>query len=131
MEYKHYIRIDSQNRIIAAFSDAFQSPQDGDILYRESDERHFHLELHREDGFLRYEWDGKKIIERTELTTDETALLSEQQAKTALAESDQAMIRGIDDLVNLLIEKKIISKEEFPEEFIKKIKAREKLRVKS
>lgn len=129
MEYKHYIRINSQNRIIAAFSDAFLSPQDGDILYRETDERHFNIDLHREDGFFRYEWDGKEIIERTELTADETALLSEQQDKAALAASDQGVIRGIDDLVNLLVEKKIISREELPEKFIEKLEAREILRA--
>jgi len=78
MEYKHYIRLDKNNRIIAAFSDAFETPQDGDILYRESDERHFHLELYREDGFLRYEceWNGKEIVFKSK-----DILLAESNAK--------------------------------------------------
>ena len=33
---KHFIRIDTESRIIAGFSDAFQQPQDGDILLHEA-----------------------------------------------------------------------------------------------
>ena len=127
MEYKHYIRIDSQNRIIAAFSDAFLSPQDGDILYRESDERHFNPELFDEMGIPKLEWKGKKIIEH-KYDDDDKAAVTLAQSKAALAASDQGVIRGIDDLVNLLVEKKIISREELPEKFVEKLEAREILR---
>jgi len=42
--YKHYIRLDSENWIIKAFSDGFpEEILETDILLRETDQRHFYL----------------------------------------------------------------------------------------
>lgn len=129
MNYKHYIRIDKQNRIIQAFSDAFRQPEDGDILIADTNERHFNLDLLRDDGFYRYEWNGKEIIERAGVTVDETIELAERKAQEELARSDAEIIRGIDDIINLLIEKKIINKSELPPDLQVKLEARDVLRT--
>ena len=40
---KHYIRIDTEGRIIKGFSDAFEQPIDGDICINEKGGRHFEM----------------------------------------------------------------------------------------
>lgn len=40
---KHYIRLDTENRIIKGFSDAFEQPIDGDICINKQGGRHFEL----------------------------------------------------------------------------------------
>lgn len=128
MDYKHYIRLNADGNIIKAFCDVFESPVDGDILISETDERHFNPDLFDDNGFPRYEWNGKEMIERTEYSEDEQAELAERQAKNELAQSDQALVRGIDDLVALLIDKEVITESELPADLADKIKARAELR---
>ena len=41
--YKHYIRVDDVGRIIHGFSDYYDTPQDGDILLRENNDKEFRL----------------------------------------------------------------------------------------
>jgi len=47
---KHYIRVDERNCIVNGFSNAFEQPQDGDILHNERGGRHFQLRIKTDDG---------------------------------------------------------------------------------
>ncbi|REK59895.1 MAG: hypothetical protein C6W55_00585 [Thermobacillus sp.] len=40
--YNHYIRLNEAGEVVHGFSDAFEQPQDGDILVLENGPRHFH-----------------------------------------------------------------------------------------
>lgn len=41
--FRHYIVIDSENRIIDGFSDYYRQPSEGDIMIAENDDREFRL----------------------------------------------------------------------------------------
>ena len=69
---KHYIRIDSNNLIIAGFSDAFQQPQPTDILINNQGGYQFRLSPDGEENpplfddwmIPMYRWNGSYVIER-------------------------------------------------------------------
>lgn len=61
--YKHYIRIDAKGYVIKAFSDAFEQPQEGDILVAETEERHYNPELFTMVGAPRYKWSEGQMVE--------------------------------------------------------------------
>lgn len=68
---KHYIRTNSDNNITHGFSDAFEKPQDGDILINEQGGRHFELFGQRtvpltKEGIPASKWDGREAVMRTE-----------------------------------------------------------------
>ncbi|HOT31911.1 MAG TPA: hypothetical protein PLQ61_06905 [Bacteroidales bacterium] len=68
IKYKHYIRLNSQNEIIHAFSDAFNIPEEADILLEETEERHCQLQIMSEKyiGKYKYKYVDGQIIEKTE-----------------------------------------------------------------
>jgi hypothetical protein len=68
IKYKHYIRINSNNEIIHAFSDAFQSPEETDILLGETEERHCQFQVMSDKyiGKYKYKYVDGEIIEKTE-----------------------------------------------------------------
>ena len=72
--YKHYIRISEAGIIIHGFSDAFEQPQDGDILVLENGPRHFHEvwpePLTNERGQFRFKWADGQIVERSQKELD-------------------------------------------------------------
>jgi hypothetical protein len=64
--YNHYIRLNESGIIIHGFSDAFEQPQDGDILVLENGPRHFHEvwpePLRNERGQYLFRWiDGQRV----------------------------------------------------------------------
>lgn len=67
--YKHYVRLDESNCIIHGFSNAFEQPQDGDILIVEDGPRHFHeafsQPLHIDLGIPLWKLEGEQIVERS------------------------------------------------------------------
>lgn len=68
---KHYIRLDTQNRIIKGFSDAFELPVDDDICINEQGGRHFELfgvvnpPLMNMQGIYIYKYVDGAVMERT------------------------------------------------------------------
>jgi hypothetical protein len=74
--YKHYIRTNEAGEIVHGFSDAFEQPQDGDILVLENGPRHFHEawpeSLTNERGQYRFRWiDGQCVAKaRDELDAE-------------------------------------------------------------
>jgi hypothetical protein len=64
--YKHYVRVNKDNFILRVFSSGFEQPLEGDILYRESDERHFNLDVFDSNFQLKYKYDNGIIREATE-----------------------------------------------------------------
>jgi hypothetical protein len=68
---KHYIRL-SGNKIVKGFSDAFESPETGDICITENGGRHFELDgvinapLFNDSMIPLYKWDGNEIVARSE-----------------------------------------------------------------
>jgi hypothetical protein len=99
--YNHYIRINEASEVIAAYSDAFQTPEPDDILITPegTGERHFNLSL-QVRGVYAYTWDGKELVERTPEDIDIIALPREevQQAKARLAQLDTVIPRALEDL---------------------------------
>lgn len=68
IKYKHYIRINENNKIIYAFSDAFEQPLETDILIGETEERHCQFQVFSEKYFTKYKYKyiNGQIIEKTE-----------------------------------------------------------------
>jgi hypothetical protein len=68
IKYKHYIRINSNNEIIHAFSDAFEQPEKTDILLKETEERHCQFQVMSDKyiGKYKYKYVDGEIIEKTE-----------------------------------------------------------------
>jgi hypothetical protein len=66
--YKHYIRINEDDEIIRTFCNIFETPQEGDILFKETEERHFNKSLINDDGFYKYIYDisDNTITKRTD-----------------------------------------------------------------
>ena len=70
----HYIRINADNNIITGFSDAFQQPQESDILINDQGGYQFRLfpggeenpHLFTHDGIALYHWTDGKVQQRTE-----------------------------------------------------------------
>ena len=69
---KHYISIDSNNRIIKGFSEVFEMPQETDICINENGGRHFELlgiinpPLTNDQGVFIYKYEDKQVLRRTE-----------------------------------------------------------------
>lgn len=97
--YKHYIRTNGKGEIIAAFSNAFQDPQEGDILVAETSERHFNPQLYQ-DGVPRYLWDSKAKEMKERSSTEMEALLAPVKERSAiearLAELDNVVRRDVE-----------------------------------
>jgi len=72
--YNHYIRTNEAGEIIHGFSDAFEQPQDGDILVLENGPRHFHEAwpepLRNERGQYRFRWVNGQRVERSQEELD-------------------------------------------------------------
>jgi len=60
VKYFHYIRINEQNEIIHAFSNAFEQPLETDILLCETEERHCRLQIFSDKYIGKY-----KVPKRT------------------------------------------------------------------
>ena len=60
---KHYLRLNNKSFIIKIFSDAFEQPLEGDVLYKESSERIFTMNLTISNGYYKYKYVNKKIEE--------------------------------------------------------------------
>ena len=69
--HNHYLRIDSESRVIKGFSDAFEQPEESDILYAEGAGRHFEIDgetnpsLITEMQIPKFKWDGESLVPRT------------------------------------------------------------------
>jgi hypothetical protein len=63
--YKHYIRVDANNIVIHAFSDAFEQPQDGDICVATDAGRHYNPQLTNEQGRYIYKYVDGQMVERS------------------------------------------------------------------
>ena len=73
--YNHYIRTNESGIVIHGFSDAFEQPQEGDILIFEDGPRHFHLAwpepLTNERGQYRFRWIDGQRVERSQQELDD------------------------------------------------------------
>ena len=66
--YKYYLRLNDDNHIIKVFSDAFEKPLETDILYKESSERIFTMNLTSNIELkpqYKYQYENNEIVERT------------------------------------------------------------------
>lgn len=69
---KHYIRLDSSNRVVKGFSTDFEEPLETDICITEKGGRHFELNgdvnppLVNMDGIHIYKYIDGKVVETTE-----------------------------------------------------------------
>ena len=59
--YKHYIRIDKDKNIIKTFTDAFETPEENDILIEGNGARHFVVNLVDVNGTSLYKYEKKKL----------------------------------------------------------------------
>ena len=73
--YNHYIRTNESNDVIHGFSDAFETPEPGDILVLENGPRHFQEafpeSLRNERGQFRFRWQDGQIVERSQQELDD------------------------------------------------------------
>lgn len=91
--YKHYIRVDEDNRIIKGFSDAFEQPEEQDICINQEGSRHFELlgvinpSLFDSAGCHLYKYTDEIITETTE---EERAVEVEEKPRDKTPEELQA-----------------------------------------
>lgn len=95
-EYKHYIRVDDEQNVIYAFSDAFEQPVDGDILFA-TGERHFNPDLWYKNAIPRWHVVDGEMTERSdeELVT----LWGQYQEDHPRAKMDVEKIADLEQLV--------------------------------
>ncbi|MGE7614767.1 hypothetical protein [Paenibacillus sp. NPDC101420] len=78
INYKHYIRVDTDGNVIHAFSDAFEQAELDDILVTGEGGRHFNLSLWYNGVIPRWYVTGDEILERDD--TELAALWAQYQA---------------------------------------------------
>ena len=95
---KHYIRLDTSNRVIKGFSDAFEKSLSTDICINEQGGRHFEMNgvinppLAEEHGIYIYKYVDNTISERTaaEIQADiakiPTVISAQEKTDMAIAE---------------------------------------------
>lgn len=101
-EYNHYIRTNKAGIVVYGFSDAFENPQDSDILIAIHESRHFHevvsVRLMNDSGQYLLKWDGKQIVERTAQELDEE--WSQRLLEPLTVEQQLQIIQlALDDLI--------------------------------
>lgn len=99
--YKHYIRVNEKNEVILAYPEWTNQYQEGDILWRESSERHVSLQLVTMDGVWKYLWDGKDVIEKAQavIESETLAIQNHRSAMSKLYELDLKSIRDLREYV--------------------------------
>jgi len=103
MLYKHYVKIDGENRVIKPFSDAFEQPVEGDKFIKDSDDRFYDLPCVKNiDGSYNWKWDENSatIVERTQ---EEKQVEINAQRKTELFVYIQDLQKQLDALANLKV----------------------------
>jgi len=98
---KHYIRLDGE-KIIWAFSDAFEKPIEGDICINEEGGRHYNLQIFDDFGRYNYELAYGEVVGRSDEEKDKDpeyiALLEREfknQVRKLLQESDYTQIPDV------------------------------------
>ncbi len=74
----HYIRVNANGTIVHGFSDAFEKPEDGDVLLTDQGSYQFRLfpggaenqAIFNENGIPLYKWDGERVLPRTQAEID-------------------------------------------------------------
>lgn len=87
-EYKHYIRIDSNNIVIQGFSDAFEQPQTGDVQLSGDFGRHFQFQLMTGRGQFMYKLINGSMTPRTQAELD-----AEWEARPPAPKTEIEMIK--------------------------------------
>ncbi len=132
--YNYYIRINENNEITDAFSDGFKQPEENDIQIASNQaERCFslncteHIEGH---PVYMHVYDGEvRRKTESEIYTNEFISHTERQRTfSTLAKSDIEIIRGIEDILDILISKEIINENRVPDSLLKKLKNRKAIR---
>ena len=111
---KHYIRIREDSAIIHGFSDAFEQPQDGDILINDRGRRNFRLfpggtenpPIRDELGIPLYKWENEQVQERTqkEIQAERDALPPPQPPPTTDLSKIQEQIDDLGEAFDILLE---------------------------
>jgi len=111
---KHYIRLDGTT-IIKGFSDAFETPEETDILINEDGGRHFEIEIDSEiltnpsliddSGKYKYKYESDTVSEKTESEKwelqekkDGQISLTKSEASNLLSPTDWKVIRHRDQI---------------------------------
>lgn len=129
---KHYIRLGSDNStIIYSYSDCFEEFKSGDILYKETEKRQFNLELKNALGFYCKKWSGSEIVDMSISEIDTTEVNRDKRINIKAAElavTDKQIVRVIDDLVTILIQKGVMTLADLPKAVRDKIAERQAIR---
>ena len=111
--HNHYIRLEG-NKVIKGFSDAFEEPQEGDILIAENAGRHFELDgvvnppLADEQGVALYKYEKGKAIKRTQAEID-----ADIELIPASVPDELTLLRAeLEATKDILVEKKLITESE-------------------
>ena len=117
--HNHYIRLEG-NKVIKGFSDAFEEPQEGDILIAENAGRHFEYDgqvnppLSDEDGIPAYKYAKNKMGKRTKAEIE-----ADRKALPAPEPSEMERLKGdVERLILALEEKDIITKQDLDRQTI-------------
>ena len=111
---KNYIRTDTNNIIIDSYSTAYRQPVDGDIEIKNSNERHYTLDIIDNNGVYQLKWENGEIVQRSE-TEKETEIIYTQTCGE-LAQLDQKITRADEDIIDILISKGVITENDLPKE---------------
>jgi len=131
--YKNYIRLAADNKtIIKTFSTAFQKPVEGDILVGESEDRNYQLELMDTNGEWQYKYENNTVSLKTNdeiYTIEKKKSIAKNEKIRKLTQSDSKIIRTIEDLIDILVTKEVISLDDFSQAVKKKLSDRKELRA--
>lgn len=98
-EYRHYVRIDSNNIVIHGFSDAFETAIDGDIQLAGDNGRHFQILLIDDRRQYKYKIENSVMTLRTQEELD-----IEWNAKPEPPPTDSERIKMLEDSVVALVD---------------------------
>lgn len=98
--YRHYVRADEQGRVIHGFSEAFEQPQEGDILLTDQGIRQFQEILKNGQGIPLYKVVAGQMVarEKAEIDADIAALPAPSptvEERLAAAESVIISLLGV------------------------------------
>jgi len=106
MEYNsHFVRANADGNIIHGFSDAFEQPQDGDVLINERGGRQFDIDdetnprLLDESGVPLFRLEGNEAVKRTQREMDASRLAAHKSQHERIRELDAKITEELPQVV--------------------------------
>lgn len=104
MHYKYYIRLNGNNEVTRAFSDAFGPAEEDDVEIGEGSDRQWTLEnlIDEETGVYLWRFDDESYLkDASQVESEKLPILEKRRITTRLAYLDTVIPRALEDLYEL------------------------------